>query len=114
MDEPRGPDLSARIPTGVMRAALTWTIPFAVVWAVGATGLWSVVLSQFGATWPPFWHSAEVGLGVLLAGAASGAVCAVATRVLVWFVGEKWRRRRVPRHVHIKDSIKTAQDWQEL
>jgi hypothetical protein len=114
LDESQEPDLSALIPPAVMRAALTWTVPFAIVWAVGACGLWSAVLFQFGATWPPFWHSPEVGLGIVLIGAVFGAICAIAARLLVWFIGEKRRRRYVPRHVRIKDSIKTAQDWQEL
>ncbi len=114
MDEPREPDVSALIPPAVMRSALTWTVPFAVVWACGACGLWSVVLSQYGAAWPPVWHSTGVGLGILLIGAFFGAICAVAARLLLWFVGEKRRRRYVPRHIRIRDGIKTAQDWQEL
>ena len=114
MDEPTQPDLSARVPPAVMRSALTWTVPFAVIWAVGAGGLWSAVLAQYGATWPPFWHAPGVGLGVLLVGAACGAVSAVGVRLFLWLFGERRRPRGAPRPVHTKASIKTAQDWQEL
>jgi hypothetical protein len=103
-------------PTDVMRSALLCTIPFAIIWAAAGHVGWGMVLSNFGSTWPPFWHSTEIGAVVLALAALSGAVCAVAFRVFLWLLSEQKRQRlarlSTRRPVRVVEGVKTEQNWE--
>src|SRR5262245_49144973 len=100
-------------PTAVVRGALTWTIPFAIAWAIGGGIGWTLLLSAVGAKWPSFLHSRECAALVILASAIAGALCAVGLRLFLW-TREEWLRSRsnalrTPRFIR---EIKTDdQDW---
>jgi hypothetical protein len=100
-------------PTAVVRGALGWTIPFAIAWAIGGSIGWAVLLSTFGAKWPPFLHTTECGALVVLAAAVAGAVCAVGLRLFFW-TREEWQRARseAARTPRVIREIKTGdQNW---
>ena len=102
------------IPPSAVRSALTWMIPFAVIWAIGGMITWTSVLSGFGATWPAFLHTDGVAGVVVLINALFGAACGLVLRLLLWVSAERRRKQPVPRRPRVKRDIKTVQDWQEL
>jgi hypothetical protein len=100
-------------PTAVVRGALTWTVPFALAWAIGGAIGWTALLTAAGAKWPPFLHSMEFAAVVVLAAGVAGAVCAVGLRLFLW-VREEWGRARANagRTPGFIRQIKTVeQDW---
>jgi hypothetical protein len=111
MHDDQEPDTSYGPPPAVMRTALGLCFPFAVLWMVGGAIGRYAVLTGPGATWPSVWHSGGVAALVLLASAICGCVCAVGSRLLLWYFVEQMRKRSGVRPPRVREDIRTAQDW---